>query len=234
MTVVTTAPTIEERLDRMALQLETISGELERQRRASERWSELTEDVTPIARGALVSVSSRLEELDIDLDQITGFLEVLARSLPTLERLMAQVQPLSELAETAMPFARPAMDKAIESFGELDRRGYFDFAERGLGVVDRVVTSFTEEDIDALGDNVVLILQTVKEMTQPQVMQMLQRTFTTVQKREMQEASEPPGAIALLKQMRDPQVRRGLNKVLHMLSSVGEEAADGAKSESRR
>ena len=33
-----------------------------------------------------------------------------------------------------------------------------------------MVTSFGEDDVAALGDNVVLILNTLKEMTQPEVM----------------------------------------------------------------
>ena len=37
-----------------------------------------------------------------------------------------------------------------------EERGYFEFAKAGLGVVDRVVTNFTEEDVEQLGDNVVL------------------------------------------------------------------------------
>jgi uncharacterized protein YjgD (DUF1641 family) len=85
-----------------------------------------------------------------------------------------------------------------------------------------VVTAFTEEDVEALGDNIVLILQTVREMTQPEVMQMLQRTFTSVQDDEHVEPTEPPGAFALLREMRKPEVRRGLSRALHMLSSLGE------------
>ena len=39
--------------------------------------------------------------------------------------------------------------------------------------MDQVVTSFTEEDVRQLGDNVVLILNTVKAMTQPEIMNMV-------------------------------------------------------------
>jgi uncharacterized protein YjgD (DUF1641 family) len=34
--------------------------------------------------------------------------------------------------------------------------------------------------------------------------------------------TEPPGMLQLLKQMRDPQTRRGISRVLAMLHSVGE------------
>ena len=83
------------------------------------------------------------------------------------------------------------------------------------------MSSFTEEDVNALGDNIVLILNTVKDMTQPEIMGMLQRTIHTVQ--EQEEPSEPPSMIGLLKEMRDPDVRRGLGRLLAVLRSMGQE-----------
>ncbi len=222
MTAPAATPTIEDRLDQMALQLEVLTNEAMRQRAARERWSELTEVMTPIASQAMNSVSRELDDLDLSTDDVVGFARTLATTLPTIERLLTQLAAFSELVEVAAPMAKPVMTSATDRLASLDERGYFDIGRSGLGVIDRVVTSFTEEDVEALGDNIVLILQTVREMTQPEVMQMLQRTFTTVQEEEHIEPIEPPGTLALLKQMREPEVRRGLSKALHMLRSLGE------------
>ena len=110
----------------------------------------------------------------------------------------------------------------LERLEELERRGYFGFAESGLGVVDRVVTSFSQEDIDQLGDNVVLILQTVKEMTQPEVMTMLQRTAVIVR----EEGGEDRSLFQLLRQMRDPDIKRGLSRVLNVLAAISQTGAE--------
>jgi uncharacterized protein YjgD (DUF1641 family) len=218
------APTIEDRLDQMALQLEVLTNEAMRQRAARERWSELTEVMTPIASQSLNSLSRELEDLDLSTHDVVGFARTLATTLPTIERLLTQLAGFSELLDVAAPMARPVMASATARLASLDERGYFDIGRSGLGVIERVVTSFTEEDVEALGDNIVLILQTVREMTQPEVMQMLQRTFTTVQDGEQEEPIEPPGAFALLREMRQPEVRRGLAKALNMLRSLGEES----------
>ena len=222
MTAPAVTPTIEERLDQMALQLEVLTSEAMRQRAARERWSELTEVMTPIASQAMNSISQELDDLDVSTDDIVGFARTLATTLPTIERLLGQLSAFSELVEVAAPMAKPVMTSATDRLATLDERGYFAIGRSGLGVIDRVVTSFTEEDVEALGDNIVLILQTIREMTQPEVMQLLQRTFTTVQQEEHVEPTEPPGTLALLREMRQPEVRRGLSKALHMLRSLGE------------
>jgi len=131
---------------------------------------------------------------------------------------VTMTDPWADLVEDMAPVAREALNSLTETLAEAERRGYFGFARSGMGVVDKVVTSFSEEDVKALGDNIVLILETIKQMTQPQVMAMLQRTVDVVGEKE---PAEPPSLFALLKELREPQVRRGLARAISMLRSVG-------------
>jgi uncharacterized protein YjgD (DUF1641 family) len=126
--------------------------------------------------------------------------------------------PWAELVTDLAPVAEEAMTSLTEILAEAERRGYFGFARSGMGVLDKVVTSFSEEDVEALGDNIVLILDTIKQMTQPDVMAMLQRTVDVAREPE---PAEPPSLFALLKEMREPEVRRGLARAISMLRSVG-------------
>ncbi len=215
--------TVDERLDLLTAQVERMAAELERQRFERERWSELSAELAPLARGALERASVELEAKDVELSgaELVGMLESLIRSLPTLRRSLDQLEALSELAGELSELSGPALERATRAFAELDERGYLTFAKGGIDVVDRVVTEFDEDDIEALGDNIVLILNTVKEMTQPEVMQMLRRTFTTVQADELTEAEEPPGLLALLREMRSAEARRGLARLVRMLRSMG-------------
>lgn len=128
-------------------------------------------------------------------------------------------ESLGELIRDLGPLARQTMDSAAVALVEAEQRGYMGFAREGLEVVDKVVTSFSEEDVKALGDNVVLILETVKEMTQPELMQMMRTTIHEVG--EMDDSGEPPGMMNLLRQMRDPDVRRGLARMMTLLRSMG-------------
>ena len=129
-------------------------------------------------------------------------------------------QSFAELSGDLTPVARQGLDSVSRALTELEGRGYADFARSGLGVVDRVVTSFSADDVEALGDNVVLILETIKEMTQPEVMQMMRSTLHDVSDVEIQDP--PPSTWALLRRMRDPEVRRGLARLLAVLHSLGE------------
>jgi uncharacterized protein YjgD (DUF1641 family) len=158
--------------------------------------------------------SALVERLDRLSLQMTEISEELGRQREMREMLLG----LTDLAG-------PVMQMVTSKATELESKGYFTFAQGGLQIADRVVTSFTEEDIQALGDNVVLILNTVKEMTQPEVMNLLSRTALEVQESEEAPVGPPPSAFALMRQMRDPEVRRGLARALVVLRSLGSQSS---------
>ncbi len=164
----------------------------------------------PAARG---SVEERLDRLAAQLDQVSEELTAQRRQRERLEELTHELTALSGAGMAAV----------TEALAVAEAKGYFSFARGSAAIVDKVVTSFDEDDVRALGDNIVLILNTVKEMTQPEVMGMLRRTAVTIQEVEEAPAAQAPSTLALLKQMRDPEVRRGLERTLSLLRSVGAE-----------
>jgi len=219
----TTAPPLEDRLDEITGRLDAIATELAAQRAERQRWSELVGDLTPLAARGLEVGAQHLEEADLQIDDLAELGSALIEALPAMTTLIRQLAPLTDLAGTAAPLIEPTLQAATTRLADLDDRGYFEFAAGGIGVMDRVVTSFDQADLEALGDNIVLILQTVRDMTQPEVMTMLRRTFSTVTEDELE---SPPGTLGLLKELRDPDVRRGLAKVLHTLRTLGEQTVD--------
>lgn len=224
MTAVAPERTTDERLDLLVDQVAQMADEMRHQRLQREQWADLVADSSPVVSGAFDMMTRELETLsaDVSVEDAVALARTLARAIPTMEALLRQVEALNALAGDIVPLATPAMATLTSTLQALDDKGYFAFAQGGAGIVDKVVTSFTEEDVEALGDNIVLILNTVKEMTQPEVMTLLQRTALTAQDVD-DEFADAPSMFALLKQMRDPQTRRGLGRVMTMLRTVGAE-----------
>lgn len=212
------------RLDAMNAQMDSISQELATTRAAREQWSELIETLVPVTRGAMDVATRELSELegDVTIDDVTRFARTTVRAVPTMEVLISQLASFSELGHEVTSISGAGVAKLTEILQEAEDKGYFMFAREGAAIADKVVSSFDEDDVRALGDNVVTILNAVKELTQPEVMALLNRTALTIQEVE-DTPIEPPSALALLKSMRDPQTRRGLARVLSMLQTVGEE-----------
>lgn len=159
-----------------------------------------------------------IETMPVDsrIDQMAQQMRFLVKEAEERRQLN---QAYSELMADLSPIASQGMSSLSQMLVDAEARGYVEFARSGFGVVDRAVTSFDEEDVAALGDNIVLILETVKEMTQPEIMQMLRSTLHQVQ--ETDNEDEPPSLFALLRQLRTVEARRGLHRLSVALQSLG-------------
>ncbi len=236
MTAASTQISVDERLDQLAGQLAEITGELRRQREERERWQELADDLAPVAAQAIATVTSHLDASEYDFAAMARLAEAITRDAALFEALLGQLRSVAALAGEIAPLAAPAADSLTARLLQLDERGYFGFARQSAGILDTIVTSFTEEDVKLLGDNIVLILQTVRQMTQPEIMGMLRRTAGTIAEAEADGQAKAPSTLALLRQMRDPLVRRGLARALATFRALGaepESAANPAVSEKR-
>lgn len=216
----TLTASLDERVENLTAQVAALTAELDRQRAERDRKAELVDDGTGIVREALPRLVAELEQAGLTAEDLIGLLRTLARTVPDLRAALEQLAVLADLARTGGPLTGPVLDRMTELLAELEQRGYISFARSAAGVVDNVVTAFAPEDVEALGDNIVLILNTVKEMTQPEVMLMLRRTMHTV--RENDDLGGDVSLLRLLRQMRDPDVKRGLARLLAVLRSMGE------------
>jgi uncharacterized protein YjgD (DUF1641 family) len=171
----------------------------------------------PLAGEALYNVNRELEEVQefVRPDDLLRLLKRLVRNTRNIEDALERFESVIEFLDDVSGLSDQAFIKLLRLLEEYEERGYFRFAKAGLGVVDRVVTNFTEEDVEALGDNVVLILETVKEMTQPEIMAVLYRMIEAVQRQQDAFEAEPeqaPSMWALARQLRDPDVEGRLRR----------------------
>ena len=72
---------------------------------------------------------------------------------------------LSLFFEDAKPVGRELFNDTLEKLDEMDRKGYFQFVKELMNVADNVVNHFSVDDVKLLGDNIITILETVKNLT---------------------------------------------------------------------
>jgi uncharacterized protein YjgD (DUF1641 family) len=221
------------KIDRLTAQVECLTEEALAAKARRREWDELKSDVTPLV-GEMYSYAAReLAEVEAytSVEQLAHLFKRLLRNAGTLEALLDQLESLTELVDDVSPLTSDAFVKLMEAANELEQRGYFDFAKSGLRAVDNVVTSFSLEDADALGDNVVLILQAIREMTQPDIMLLLRNTASTVRE---QDVPADISLFGLIRQMRDPAVKKGLARTLGTLRMLSGEQPNNQSSKAQK
>lgn len=221
-------PRLEAKVDLLAEQMAILTEEatIERQRRQA--WDELRDDLAPIATEVMDYAGRELEDITStsDLADLVSLARQLARSAGTIERSLRALDAVDELASDVVPVATAAVAKATSVLAQAEEAGYVGFARSSMGVVDKVVTSFSGEDVDRLGDNIVSILEMVKELTQPEMVALFTRMIEAVERQHdaiESEPEHPPSLWQLARQVRDPDVRRGMGRALNTLRAVSAE-----------
>lgn len=216
---------LERKIDELSAQVSFLADEAMAARLRRERWNELSHDAMPIARSAMDRAAAEFADVDVDPDQLVRLLKRLAANVDTFERLVVALEAGVSLVDDVSALGTDAMMSAVHRLDELEKRGYFRFAGAAVGVADKVVTNFTEDDVEQLGENIVLILNVVKELTQPEIMAIVYRMIAAVERqREVmeQEPEKPPSLFAIARKANAPEVRRGLSRALDTLSAVSE------------
>jgi len=216
---------LNQKIDALTAQVAYLSEQAQIAERQRQERTELIHDLTPIANQAFRLSIEQLEEIQeyIDLSDLLRFVKRLLRNGRNFDKMLDQLESAMDLLDTVSPLADEAFGKAVDTMTDLERRGYFAFARSGRRMMDNVITSFTEEDVNRLGDNVVLILNTVKDMTQPEIMNFVRNTLLVAE----QEVGKPVDIsyTGLLRQIRDPEVRRGFALTMRVLQVVGSQAS---------
>jgi uncharacterized protein YjgD (DUF1641 family) len=219
---------LNQKIDTLTAQVAYLAEQARINEFARQSREELVETMMPVAKDAMRLVSEQLEDVEGYLDQedLLRLVKKVVWHWPQFELILDQLDSITDLMDVVRPITKEGMNKATAVMEELDRKGYMVFAKGGMQMLDNVVTSFNEEDVNRLGSNIVLILNTIKDMTQPEIMTFVRNTLLVAEK----EIEKPVdiSTFGLIRQMQDPAVRRGLALTMRVMHVVGAQAADGA------
>lgn len=221
------------KIDALTEQMAVLTDYVLEQRQRQQEWDELKEDLTPILMEMSDVAVEELEEIEpyVQLEDILAFLKRLAANLHNFETMLDQLESVNDLVQDMTPVANDAFIVAMDQMQEMEQRGYFAVLPELKRIADNVMDAFGPEDVRALGDNVVTILTTVRSMTQPEIMALVQKLTDSTQ-----EAVRTPddeldiSTLGLIRQMRDPQMRLGLARTMTLLRAMGDIAPPEANS----
>jgi hypothetical protein len=171
---------IEDRLDHLTAQVDELVAEMRRQRESRRAVGRAVHELAPGGPRRDGRRQPRAQELsrDVTIDDVTRVRPHHWRLAAQAAAMLVQLDSMAELTHEVNSITGAGMAKLSESLADAERKGYFTFARHGAEMVEEVVTSFGEDDVVALRETTCSILTTVKELTQPEVMTLLNRTVS--------------------------------------------------------
>ncbi|MBE9524277.1 MAG: hypothetical protein IMY76_04205 [Chloroflexi bacterium] len=211
---------LHEKVDLLTAQVVSLTEYAEDQQRRQREFDELKQDVIPIANHMIKISIDELAEIgnDFELEDLFYILKRVLRNTHLIETLMDRLESLMGIADETELLGKQVFSTVVEQLDELEHQGYFAFAQQSWKIVERIVTEFDKEDVQALGDNIVIILNTVRNMTQPEIMALANNAVGAIQD-DIPEG-EQISTWALIRELGNPKVRRGMLRLINLLKTL--------------
>jgi uncharacterized protein YjgD (DUF1641 family) len=202
--------------------LECIESQLAPLADSVRSFSELREDVTPLANSAVKLLINELRDVESSF-QLTDFLEMwkqLLRNVRNISYSLRQLGNIIDFVNTLEPLLRGSVPQLIHYLDELEQRGVFRVLNATLGVRAKIAEAYTPEDIDVIGDGLVALLGLAKKVTTPRAIAFLEGLAEMPTSVDLA-AAKDVGPFGLLKASSSKEVKEGLGVLMELTKGLG-------------
>ncbi len=213
--------TVQQQIEKLNDKLNIIIEEIELQKRHRREMDDLKDDLMRVAKDLYQSAIIEFEQVQDHLNtgDILHLGKKLLRNVNTISKSIEQLESLKDFLRDAAPLSRESFINLLNKLDEYDRKGYFRFFKE-LGIIlDNIVTSFSSEDVKSLGSNIVTILNTIKNLTQPEMLNSINNAVAVYNKMDIK-TSDKISLISLLKEFNTPEMKRGLAFAIQFLKNI--------------
>jgi len=217
---------VQEQINEINQKLDLLLQYVNEQRLKSETIEDLVSDVSIISKDAFSSVVSELDKqgIELNVDDIKVLAYKLVRNVNNFSQVMDMFESITDLLKDAGPIINEVGIDFTYKLHEFEQKGYFEFFKEITTILDNIISSYPPEDVRALADNVVIILDTVKNLTQPDMLHAINNAvgiFKNLDTENIQEYS----LWKVFREMNTPEMKRGLGFIMTFMKNLSKESS---------
>ncbi|MCD6091593.1 MAG: DUF1641 domain-containing protein [Bacteroidales bacterium] len=212
---------IQIQINELNQKMDILLGYVSKQHLNSELVEDLIADASIIGKDVYDSTVEVLDKsgIEIDTNEIQELGVSLLRNVKNFNNVISLFESANDFVKDAAPIANEVIIDFQKKLGEFEDKGYFEFFAAATKILDNIVTHFSKEDVIMLADNVVLMLETVKGITQPDMLKSIDnaiRIYGSMETENIQEYS----VWRLMREMNTPEMKRGLGFMVTFLKNL--------------
>ena len=211
----------QEQISQINNKLDILLDYVNQQRLKSETVEDLISDVSIIGKDIYNSTVTELgnQAVEIDPEELKILSVKLLKNISNFTMVLEMFESLTDLSKDAMPIVNEMIIDGTKKLHEFDQKGYFVFIKESGKIIDNVITHFSADDVRLLADNIVGILETVKSLTQPEMLSAMNnavKVFGSMDTGEIPEYS----VWKLMREMRSPEMKKGLGFLVTLMKKM--------------
>jgi uncharacterized protein YjgD (DUF1641 family) len=212
---------INEQIAELNQKVDTILEYVNQQRLKSQAMDDLVADVSIIGKDAYDSTVKALDEHEVilDPDQLRELGIRVAQNVGNFNTLLDTMGSAMDLLKDVGPIANEVIIDTTRKLHEFEQKGYFEFLKEFGTIIDNIVTHYSVDDVRLLADNVVTIMDTVKNLTQPDMLKSIDtavKVFSSMETENVPEYS----IFRVMREINKPEMKKAWGFLFTFLKNM--------------
>jgi uncharacterized protein YjgD (DUF1641 family) len=215
---------LEQRIDALDKKMDLILEYVHRQKMNSNMVEDLVSDLSIVGKDAYDSTVKELDMRQVVLEpsELTDLAVSFLRNIGNIKTVLETLEMAVDLGKDVGPIANEMIIDFTKQMNEFEQKGYFKFFKEFGPIIDNIVQGFSPEDLKGLADNIVSILNTFKEMTQPEVLDTMQNAIKAFN--SMETETVPSYSVwKLMREMNSPEMKKALGYGITFMKNVSKD-----------
>jgi uncharacterized protein YjgD (DUF1641 family) len=215
------AVSVQSQIDEINTKLDLVLQYVNEQRLRSERMEDLVSDVSIVGQDMFKSTVSELENqgIELDIEQVKLLAFKLIKNIENFNQVLGMFESFTDLAKDAGPIVKEMGIDVIHKLHEFEQKGYFEFIGEVSTIMDNIITYYSVEDVRMLAENVVTILDTVKNLTQPEMLQAMNNAINIYKNLDPNDVEEY-SLWKAFRELRTPEMKKGIGFIIAFMKNL--------------
>lgn len=217
---------MQEQINDINRKLDIVLEEVMAQRQTRLSVEDLTSDISIIGTDMFKSTVAELDNAGIEVDgeALKQLAFKLIRNVDTLNETFEMLESAHDLIKDISPILHQVGLDSIKKFNEFEQKGYIDFFKEAIKIFENIMDHFKPEDVKELADSAVIILETIKNLTQPEMLKAVNSGLVVYKSIDIRNIPEY-SLFKALKAMNSKEMKRGIGFMITFLKNISRETS---------
>jgi len=215
---------IQKQINEMNEKLDTVLHHVNQQRLKSEMVDDFLADASIITKDAWDSTVKELDDqgVELNVDDIKQLSVKLMKNIGNFTQMIELFESFNDLAKDVGPITKEVGIDTIKKLHEFEQKGYFEFFRELTGVMDKVVENYSPEDIRTLANNMGTIMEIVRGLTQPEMLNTVNNAVSVYQEMDKENVEEY-SLWKTFRTMNSKEMKKGMGFLMTFMKQLSQE-----------
>lgn len=191
------------------------------QRLKTNQLEDLVSDLSIVGKDIYDTAVEEFDKrmIELDPDQVTALVLRILRNIDNMNNFLEIFESVNDFLADASPIVNEVIIDFSKKLDEFDKKGYFEFLNETGRIIDKVVTHYSPDDLRQLSDNIITVLDTLKEVSDPVVMNAVSNSLKAYKNIDMNNIPEY-SVFKVMKEINKPEIKQALGFFMTFLKSL--------------